>query len=334
MDFESISLTARTQCLATCLEIASAYMRCKLRTGEFVPPLQKSNRTITNKPPPNPALLQSQQDLPMCHCCKLFLRLPMHVSVALSGWASCCLLKCLCLYRSLCLCAVCVLCSVFCVLCSVLCVCVSVSLCFCVLCLCFCVSVFCVLCFVLCALCSVLCVLCSVLCALCFVLCALCSVLSVLCTHSMCAGYITYCFSSHICVVCLLFCFFVVIFLCMLCAVWWWLWNKAQGKKDGFGSNRSKEHKQTSATRTRTRVARVRAEYPNQLDYSGVVHGIQMSWQVTPWAMLRNPRGRHINNAALPGIHKHNTNNQGQCMLAMRRGVQVGSTLASLVTEM
>ena len=25
----------------------------------------------------------------------------------------------------------------------------------------------------------------------------------------------------------------------------------------------------TSATRTRTRVARVRAEYPNQLDYSG-----------------------------------------------------------------
>ena len=29
-------------------------------------------------------------------------------------------------------------------------------------------------------------------------------------------------------------------------------------------------HKQISATGTRTRVARVRAEYPNQLDYSGV----------------------------------------------------------------
>ena len=28
-----------------------------------------------------------------------------------------------------------------------------------------------------------------------------------------------------------------------------------------------------SATGTRTRVARVRAEYPNQLDYSGVVQG-------------------------------------------------------------
>ena len=27
-----------------------------------------------------------------------------------------------------------------------------------------------------------------------------------------------------------------------------------------------------SATGTRTRVARVRAEYPNQLDYSGVVY--------------------------------------------------------------
>ena len=30
-----------------------------------------------------------------------------------------------------------------------------------------------------------------------------------------------------------------------------------------------------SATGTRTRVARVRAEYPNQLDYSGVVNNIE-----------------------------------------------------------
>ena len=29
-------------------------------------------------------------------------------------------------------------------------------------------------------------------------------------------------------------------------------------------------HRDNSATGTRTRVARVRAEYPNQLDYSGV----------------------------------------------------------------
>jgi hypothetical protein len=129
------------------------------------------------------------------------------------------------------------------------------------------------------------------------------------------------------------FVFFSVFFLCMVCALWWWLWIKAQGKKDGFGPNTRKEHKQTSATGTRTRVARVRAEYPNQLDYSGVVHGIQMSWQVTPWAMLRNLRERHINNATPPGIHKHNTNNQWQHMLALRRWVQVGSTLASLVTE-
>ena len=30
-----------------------------------------------------------------------------------------------------------------------------------------------------------------------------------------------------------------------------------------------REHTENSATGTRTRVARVRAEYPNQLDYSG-----------------------------------------------------------------
>ena len=31
----------------------------------------------------------------------------------------------------------------------------------------------------------------------------------------------------------------------------------------------------SSATGTRTRVARVRAEYPNQLDYSGIVEPIE-----------------------------------------------------------
>ena len=41
-----------------------------------------------------------------------------------------------------------------------------------------------------------------------------------------------------------------------------------------------------SATGTRTRVARVRAEYPNQLDYSGVV----------PWSRISsatNPKGEN-----------------------------------------
>ena len=32
-----------------------------------------------------------------------------------------------------------------------------------------------------------------------------------------------------------------------------------------------------SATRTRTRVARVRAEYPNQLDYSGCVRALTLA---------------------------------------------------------
>ena len=36
---------------------------------------------------------------------------------------------------------------------------------------------------------------------------------------------------------------------------------------------------QTSATGTRTRVARVRAEYPNQLDYSGLTYEFQVSKQ-------------------------------------------------------
>ena len=35
-----------------------------------------------------------------------------------------------------------------------------------------------------------------------------------------------------------------------------------------------------SATGTRTRVARVRAEYPNQLDYSGVVNVTQNIFQI------------------------------------------------------
>ncbi len=39
-----------------------------------------------------------------------------------------------------------------------------------------------------------------------------------------------------------------------------------------------------SATGTRTRVARVRAEYPNQLDYSGV-------GDPPPWALASGTRG-------------------------------------------
>ena len=42
------------------------------------------------------------------------------------------------------------------------------------------------------------------------------------------------------------------------------------GRGSEQGSNRRPNKQQTnSATGTRTRVARVRAEYPNQLDYSG-----------------------------------------------------------------
>ena len=35
---------------------------------------------------------------------------------------------------------------------------------------------------------------------------------------------------------------------------------------------------QNSATGTRTRVARVRAEYPNQLDYSGSGQAVSTQW--------------------------------------------------------
>ena len=42
---------------------------------------------------------------------------------------------------------------------------------------------------------------------------------------------------------------------------------------------------QCSATGTRTRVARVRAEYPNQLDYSGLI----ASWCSTPTLFIRAP---------------------------------------------
>ena len=41
------------------------------------------------------------------------------------------------------------------------------------------------------------------------------------------------------------------------------------GRLGGEGKRSSMLCRQNSATGTRTRVARVRAEYPNQLDYSG-----------------------------------------------------------------
>ena len=41
------------------------------------------------------------------------------------------------------------------------------------------------------------------------------------------------------------------------------------GRLGGEGKRSSMQCRQNSATGTRTQVARVRAEYPNQLDYSG-----------------------------------------------------------------
>ena len=46
----------------------------------------------------------------------------------------------------------------------------------------------------------------------------------------------------------------------------------------------TRSHK-TSATGTRTRVARVKAEYPNQLDYSGSVH---VSAHLSYWQLGRD----------------------------------------------
>ena len=43
------------------------------------------------------------------------------------------------------------------------------------------------------------------------------------------------------------------------------------GRLEAEGRRSSRRRQQHSATRTRARVARVRAEYPNQLDYSGFV---------------------------------------------------------------
>ena len=45
-----------------------------------------------------------------------------------------------------------------------------------------------------------------------------------------------------------------------------------------------------SATGTRTRVARVRAEYPNQLDYSGVVNRVENHIQRIRFAMCMGTR--------------------------------------------
>ena len=45
-----------------------------------------------------------------------------------------------------------------------------------------------------------------------------------------------------------------------------------------------------SATGTRTRVARVRAEYPNQLDYSGVVNRVENHVQKVRSVMGIGPR--------------------------------------------
>ena len=45
-----------------------------------------------------------------------------------------------------------------------------------------------------------------------------------------------------------------------------------------------------SATGTRTRVARVRAEYPNQLDYSGVVNKIENHTINIRWVMCLRAR--------------------------------------------
>ena len=47
---------------------------------------------------------------------------------------------------------------------------------------------------------------------------------------------------------------------------------KTEARQSQDRELKSKLHKDNySATGTRTRVARVRAEYPNQLDYSGAV---------------------------------------------------------------
>ena len=45
-----------------------------------------------------------------------------------------------------------------------------------------------------------------------------------------------------------------------------------------------------SATGTRTRVARVRAEYPNQLDYSGVVNRVENHIQGIRFVMCMGTR--------------------------------------------
>ncbi len=73
-------------------------------------------------------------------------------------------------------------------------------------------------------------------------------------------------------------------------------------------------HCQNSATGTRTRVARVRAEYPNQLDYSGVA---------TPPPRGRRP-GLHLCNGAIRRPHgsSHGSSHGRPSSVALKGALQ------------
>ena len=75
----------------------------------------------------------------------------------------------------------------------------------------------------------------------------------------------------------------VIITLCF-CTVLWLLFcssvynnvekkgnRSATRELNQVDSNETKQQKKNSVAGTRTRVSRVRAEYPNQLDYNGVL---------------------------------------------------------------
>ena len=82
-------------------------------------------------------------------------------------------------------------------------------------------------------------------------------------------------------------------------------------------SNRRREN---SATGTRTRVARVRAEYPNQLDYSGFCHTVEKQTRASRRRLRRPERPGQ----ARPGLEPAIPDSVSRCLIHWATGPSGG----------
>ena len=85
---------------------------------------------------------------------------------------------------------------------------------------------------------------------------------------------------------------------------------------------------ENSATRTRTRVARVRAEYPNQLDYSGFCHTLEKQ----TWASRRRLRRPERPSQARPGLEPAIPDSVGRCLIHWATGPSGGDDAQAILS--